>query len=55
MAEEEGYNGAFTGAQIDAAIRKVITDFDNKVDKTYVDGLVGDINTILDTINGEVV
>lgn len=25
----------------------------NKVIKAYVDGLVGDINTVLDTINGE--
>lgn len=27
----------------------------NKVIKTYVDGLIGDINTILDSINGEVI
>ena len=32
-----------------------ITAWNAKADKTYVDGLVGNINTVLDTINGEVV
>ena len=31
------------------------SSWNGKADKTYVDGLVGNINTMLDTINGEVV
>lgn len=80
MPTNEGYNGTWTGQQIDDAIRKIrdltvptdlsqlqedaghrtvsesqINAWNAKVDKTYVDGLVGKINTMLDMINGEVV
>ena len=42
------------------ATHRLVTDTETqtwnaKADKTYVDSIVGDINTTLDTINGEVV
>ena len=85
MATTEGYNGAYTGQQIDAAIGKIndsvtvpgggtmqmgeslgggpytieVTEDgeseNHAANKKYVDGLVGDINAMLDAINGEVV
>lgn len=56
-----------TGAEVQALLDKVealnvgIVDANNKVEeaippyKTYVDGVVGNINAILDNINGEVI
>lgn len=56
-----------TGAEVQALLDKVetlnvgIVDANNKVEepippyKEYVDGVVGDINAILDNINGEVI
>lgn len=56
-----------TGAEVQALLNKVevlnvgIVDAGNEVEeatppyKEYVDGVVGDINAILDNINGEVI
>lgn len=56
-----------TGAEVQALLDKVetlnvgIVDANNKVEevippyKAYVDSVVGDINAILDNINGEVI
>lgn len=62
-----GFDSELTGQQVQAAVEKVgqlnlgFVDANNVVDeaippyKTYVDGVVGDINAILDNINGEVI
>lgn len=56
-----------TGAEVQALLDKVealnvgIVDANNEVEepippyKEYVDGVVGDINAILDNINGEII
>lgn len=44
---EHGYNGTWFDTH-------TITS-DELALKSYVDGLIGDINTVLDTINGEVI
>lgn len=56
-----------TGAEVQSLLDKVemlnvgIVDANNEVEeaippyKAYVDGVVGDINAILDNINGEVI
>jgi hypothetical protein len=48
---QDAYNDLFIGK---GTLEAVITGKE-LVNKTYVDGLVGDINTALDTINGEVI
>lgn len=61
----EGFDSVLTGQQVQEAVEKVerlnlgFVDANNEVEeaippyKTYVDGVVGDINAILDNINGE--
>lgn len=61
-----GFDSELTGQQVQEAIEKVerlnlgFVDANNKVEdvipqsyKAYVDSVVGDINSILDNINGE--
>ena len=44
------------GGEVDTAMSDSSTNaVQNRVIKAYVDGLVGDINTVLDSINGEVI
>jgi hypothetical protein len=44
---EHGYNGTWADTHTPTSGELVL--------KSYVDGLVGDINSVLDTINGEVI
>lgn len=63
----EGFDSVLTGQQVQDAVEKVeklnlgFVDAGSEVEeaippyKEYVDGVVGDINAILDNINGEVI
>lgn len=44
-----------TDVPINAIFTDTVVDISGKADKTYVDGLIGDINSALDMINGEVI
>lgn len=62
-----GFDSELTGQQVQDAVEKVeklnlgFVDANNKAEeaippyKAYVDRVVGDINAILDNINGEVI
>ena len=63
----EGFDSTLSGQQVQEAVEKVeqlnlgFQDANKEVEeaippyKAYVDGVVGDINAILDNINGEVI
>lgn len=54
LLKDKNGNTINTSNEIDLPLENVITGKDLTT-KTYVDGLVGDIDTALDTINGEVI
>lgn len=53
---EVGYSGGGSDITVDSSMSDTSENpVQNKVVKTYIDGMIGDINIVLDTINGEVI